>query len=77
MALKLNGKDDRLTPQDFVRLARTIDVPVGRAEALMGEVARGVRQAAAELVTPLVAAEGAATIERVREIADTRTAAFV
>jgi serine/threonine-protein kinase HipA len=77
MALKLNGKDDRLTPRDFVQLARTIDIPVGRAEALMGEVARDVRQAAADLVTPQVAAEGAATIGRVREMADARTAAFV
>jgi serine/threonine-protein kinase HipA len=77
MALKLNGKDDRLTPQDFVQLARTIDVPVGRAEELLCEVAHAVRHAAAELAAPQIAAQGAATIERVRAIADARTAAFV
>ncbi|CAH2398075.1 HipA domain-containing protein [Mesorhizobium escarrei] len=32
MALKLNGKDDRLTRQDFLTLARTIELPVARAE---------------------------------------------
>lgn len=77
MALKLNGKDDRLTPGDFLQLARTIDIPVGRAEELMGEVAHAVRQAVPNLAAPQIAAQGAATIERVREIADVRTAAFV
>jgi len=33
MALKLNGKDDRLTRQDFLALARTIGVTVEDAEA--------------------------------------------
>ena len=39
MALKLNGKDDRLTRQDFLTLARTIDLPAARAEAVMSELA--------------------------------------
>ena len=33
MALKLNGKDDRLTRQDFLNLARTIGLTVEDAEA--------------------------------------------
>ena len=52
MALKLNGKDDRLTPQDFATLARTLDLPVGRAEAAVAEVSARVREAAARLRLP-------------------------
>ncbi|QHL92026.1 type II toxin-antitoxin system HipA family toxin (plasmid) [Sphingomonas changnyeongensis] len=47
MALKLNGKDDRLTRQDFVALARTIGLTVGDAETAMSEIvdrlAKGVQ----------------------------------
>lgn len=39
MALKLNGKDDRLTRQDFLALARTIGLTAGDAEAAMNEIA--------------------------------------
>src|SRR3546814_14572671 len=39
MALKLNGKDDRLTRQDFLALARTIGLTVGDAEVAMSELA--------------------------------------
>lgn len=39
MALKLNGKDDRLTRQDFLALARTIGLTGGDAEAAMSEIA--------------------------------------
>ena len=41
MALKLNGKDDRLTRQGFLALARTIGVSAGDAEtAIAGLTAR-------------------------------------
>jgi hypothetical protein len=30
MALKLSGKDERLTPRDFLTLARTIELPEAR-----------------------------------------------
>jgi serine/threonine-protein kinase HipA len=39
MALKLNGKDDRLSPRDFLALARTIGLTAGDAEAAMAELA--------------------------------------
>lgn len=40
MALKLNGKDDRLRTQDFLGLARTIGLAVGDAERSIAEIAR-------------------------------------
>jgi len=52
MALKLNGKDDRLTRRDFISLARTIDLPVSRAEALMSETTARLGEAAPNLALP-------------------------
>lgn len=59
MALKLNGKDDRLTRQDFLTLARTIDLPAARAEAAIGELATRLREAALRMALPERVAEGA------------------
>lgn len=59
MALKLNGKDDRLTRQDFLTLARTIDLPAARAEAAIGELATRLRDAALRMALPERVAEGA------------------
>jgi serine/threonine-protein kinase HipA len=53
MALKLGGKDDRLTPQDFAALARTIELPAGRAETILSELAGRVRRASPELPAAL------------------------
>lgn len=39
MALKLNGKDDRLRRQDFLASARTIGLTIGAAEAAIDEIA--------------------------------------
>ncbi|HEX7946005.1 MAG TPA: type II toxin-antitoxin system HipA family toxin, partial [Phenylobacterium sp.] len=53
MALKLNGKDDRLTRDDFVSLARTIELPVPRAREILREIDEGLSAAlAAGLVLP-------------------------
>jgi serine/threonine-protein kinase HipA len=52
MALKLNGKDDRLTRHDFLALARTLDLPVTRAEAVLAEMAVRLREAAPSVVLP-------------------------
>jgi serine/threonine-protein kinase HipA len=52
MALKLNGRDDRLTKQDFLTLARTIDLPMARAAAIMTETAMSVGDAATRLALP-------------------------
>ena len=57
MALKLNGKDDRLTRQDFLALARTIGLTVGDAEAAIGELAGRLSQAAKTLRLPAFAGE--------------------
>jgi serine/threonine-protein kinase HipA len=79
MALKLNGKDDRLTGQDFLALARTIDLPLARAEAAIAEVASRVHDAAPTLALPDFArrAEAARTAhDRVGVIALERAEAF-
>lgn len=79
MALKLNGKDDRLTLQDFRQLARTLEMPMGRAEALAADLAGKVAEAAGVLALPDLALTAGAreTIEKVRVIARDRAAAFV
>ncbi len=52
MALKLNGKDDRLTKADFLALARTIGVAGGRAEAVLTDIATRLAAGAATLKLP-------------------------
>ena len=52
MALKLNGKDDRLTRKDFIMLARTIGLPITRAEALTSETTARLGEAAPNLALP-------------------------
>ena len=60
MALKLNGKDDRLTRKDFIALARTIDLPVTRAEALISETTMRLGEAAPNLALPSFSRQKAA-----------------
>lgn len=45
MALKLNGKDDRLTRRDFMALARTIGQPQGDADRGINEVSNRLTKA--------------------------------
>lgn len=52
MALKLNGKDDRLGQQDFLALARTIGLAVGEAEVALAELANPLSERAAMLTLP-------------------------
>lgn len=54
MALKLNGKDDRLSRKDFIALARTIDLPVARAEVLISETTARLGKAAPRLAMPKI-----------------------
>jgi serine/threonine-protein kinase HipA len=56
MALKLNGKDDRLTKADFLAVARTIGVAGGRAEAILTDIATRLGAGAAALKLPDMAA---------------------
>jgi len=52
MALKLNGKDDRLGQQDFLALARTIGLAAGEAEAALADLAKRLSERAARLTLP-------------------------
>jgi serine/threonine-protein kinase HipA len=60
MALKLNGKDNRLTRYDFLALARTIGLTVGDAEVAIGELAGHLSECAKTLRLPAFAAESEA-----------------
>ncbi|MER9063916.1 HipA domain-containing protein [Mesorhizobium sp. M0698] len=78
-ALKLNGKDDRLTRQDFLTLARTIELPVARAEEAIGSIAAALREAAPTLALPSFTGRADAAqkvAERVKAIVSDRIKAF-
>lgn len=79
MALKLNGRDDRLTRQDFLTLARTIGLAVGDAETAMGELATRLSERTKTLRLPAFAAVAEvakATQARVIALVEERCAAF-
>lgn len=57
MALKLNGKDDRLARGDFLVAARTIGLAEGEANAALTELVEQVQAAAPNLRLPAFAAE--------------------
>jgi len=48
MALKLNGKDDRLTRQDFLALSRTFGLTLGELAERLAERAKTLRRPAFE-----------------------------
>lgn len=78
MAFKLNGKDNRLTPDDFHALARTIELPQARASELMAACARRVADAAPALALPMLFANrGDRTLDRIRQIVQERAQPFV
>ena len=80
MALKLNGKDDRLTRQDFMTLARTIDLRAGDAELGLVEVAARVGAAAPDLILPSFARRAMAATDalgQIKEIVAARARAFM
>jgi serine/threonine-protein kinase HipA len=81
MAFKLAGKDSRLVRKDFLTLARTIELSVERAEALITEMAVALEKAAIQLRLPLVAnrkarKEASSIIEKVATIVRTRAEAM-
>jgi serine/threonine-protein kinase HipA len=79
MALKLNGKDDRLSVQDFIALARTIGLPAGEAEATVAELAARLAARAGSLRLPEFAgrSENARTMQdKVIAIVSERSADF-
>jgi serine/threonine-protein kinase HipA len=78
MALRLNGKDDRLTPDDFMTLARTLELPMARAGALMAACARRLADADIALTAPpRFAAAAERVADRIRRIVAERTDPFV
>lgn len=79
MALKLDGKDDRLNAQDFLALARTIGLTAGGAEAAIADLAARLAERAVTLRLPDFAgqSEGAkAAQDKVIAIVRERSAAF-
>ncbi|MGI4744574.1 MAG: type II toxin-antitoxin system HipA family toxin [Janthinobacterium lividum] len=79
MALKLNDKDDRLTRQDFLTLARTIGLTVGNAETAIVEIAGRLAESVTTLRLPafVVRSETAkATQDKVIVLIKDRCAAF-
>lgn len=79
MALKLNGKDDRLSRQDFLALARTIGLTVGDAQAAIADLTVGLVGRATTLRLPAFASqlEAARTAhDRVLAIVGERTGAL-
>ena len=80
MALKLNGKDDRLRLRDFVAMARTIGLPAGEAETAVAELSVRLSRYAAALELPELAqqSEAARTMrDRVTGIVAERSAALM
>lgn len=59
MALKLNGKDDRLTCHDFLALARTIGVSVGDAETAIADLTARLAERAQAIQLPAFSTESA------------------
>ena len=79
MALKLNGKDDRLTREDFLNLARTIGLTVEDAEAGLDALTTQITERLVTLQLPAVAGEfdGASSVrDKVYAIAAARCAAL-
>jgi len=79
MALKLNGKDDRLTRQDFLSLARTIGLTVEDAEAGLDALTTRITERLMTLQLPEFAGEfdGAKSVrDKVGAIAAARCAAL-
>lgn len=79
MALKLTGKDNRLTPRDFLALARTIELPIARAEEAMASISAALQDAVNATALPDMALDresGRTAIERLKGIVVERIGAF-
>ena len=79
LALKLNGKDDRLSRDDFLATARTIGLTAAHAESGLAELAARLSKRAAKLSLPKFAAQSqgaSAARDRVVAIVAERSAVF-
>ena len=80
MALKLNGKDDRLRLRDFLTMARTIGLPGGEAEVALADLVARLsrREATPELPNFAQQSEAATTIQdQISSIVVERSAALM
>lgn len=79
MALKINGKDDRLRRADFHALAATTEIRTADAESAIKEVASGLAAGLKTLARADVALAGSSiveTAERMRFLVKERLDAF-
>jgi serine/threonine-protein kinase HipA len=79
MALKLDGKDDRLRRADFLRMAATAGIPARAAGAAIDELAKGFATGLDQIIVPDVpnlAAEITAKAEQMLELCRERLAAW-
>ena len=79
MALPMNGKANKLAPRDFEQLARTIDLPVGRAVSAVAELAAAAAEMVGQIQLPamLQEMERAVTVtNQIREIVSERAQPF-
>ncbi|MDO9219373.1 MAG: hypothetical protein Q7U14_19040, partial [Lacisediminimonas sp.] len=79
LALKLNGKDDRLTRADFRTLASTVGLRVADADRAIDDMIVRMTRAADELALPKLpdyGPEGEAVAARMIDICRTRIEAF-
>lgn len=79
MALKINGKDDRLQRKDFKRLAATAGIPAAAAETAIDELAEALAHGLDALALPRPLTDGSVGADRatlMREIVRERLAGF-
>lgn len=77
MALKLNGKDDRLRPRDFLTLANTIGLSVTRAESAISELSTKLEKVMQVIVLPEAVAGQQKTVEEIGKIVAERIGVFL
>jgi serine/threonine-protein kinase HipA len=79
MALKINGKDERLKRNDFKRFAATAGIPVTTADSAMDELVAALARGLEDLVLPEPLENGSVGAERaarMRQIVRERLATF-
>lgn len=79
MALKLNGKDSRLVPADFLKLAQSAGIRTRDAEALIEDMLQRLKQALADIHLPQLPThmhEATAMADRLRATCEGQIAAF-
>lgn len=75
MALKLNGKNDRLQASDFLTLARTIGIKVSTAEQALAQMTSKLASAVRDICLPALAYYGPQGLEKftqLQQIVETR-----